>query len=150
MPKTPIPNDLPATLAAILADTYALAVKTHGAHWNVTGPEFFQLHAAFGEQYEALFEAADELAERLRALGARAPGSIADLARRSTLPGAPDANDGASLVKTLYEDHRRLSRAASAGIAAAQAAGDEATADLLVGRVEEHDKTAWMLSSVVA
>ena len=148
MSKNKTATDVAAVLTAILADTYALAVKTHGAHWNVTGPGFYELHEEFGKQYEALFEAADELAERVRALGATAPGSIGDLSRRSTLPGAPDARDGASLVKILYGDHRHLSKAASAGIAVAQAAGDEASADLLVGRVTEHDKTAWMLGAV--
>jgi starvation-inducible DNA-binding protein len=144
------PSPLIDAVSGVLADTYALAVKTHGAHWNVTGPGFFELHQAFGAQYEALFAAADELAERLRALGAKAPGGIAELARGSVLPGAPDASDGASLAKVLLDDHRRLARALALAVKAAQGEGDEATADLLIGRIQEHDKTAWMLAALLA
>lgn len=135
------------SLVAVLADTYALAVKTHGAHWNVVGPLFFQLHEAFSQQYEALFEAADEIAERLRALGQKAPGGIGELAKRATL-ATTDASDGAALAKILAADHRALSKACGEAARAAAAAGDEGTADLFIGRSQEHDKTAWMLASV--
>lgn len=133
-------------LAGVLAQTYALAVKTHAAHWNVTGPHFFHLHAAFGDQYEALFEASDQLAERLRAIGAKAPTGIGDLAKRSGLAPIP-GGEGIALAKALAADHRSLSASCATVARAAGAAGDEATADLLIGRIEEHDKTAWMLES---
>ncbi len=136
-------------LTALLADTYALAVKTHAAHWNVTGPQFFALHAAFAAQYEALFEAADELAERLRALGERAPRGIASLAKGATLDELKD-HDGVALAKVLAKDHRTLSKALSKVVKVAQESADEATADLLIGRIEEHDKTAWMLDATAA
>jgi len=134
-------------LTAILADTYALAVKSHGAHWNVTGPEFFALHAAFGSQYEALFEAADELAERLRALGERAPRSIQALAKATGIEAGKD-DHGVALAKSLRDDHRMLSKACAKAVKVAQEAHDEPTADLLIGRSEAHDKTAWMLDAV--
>ncbi len=140
---------VPTTLAAILADTYALAVKTHGAHWNVTGNAFFALHEAFSVQYLALFEAADEIAERLRALGETAPGSIGDLAELSSLPAAPRSTGEASLVAALRADHAAISKACAAGVAVAQKNGDEVTADLLIGRGQDHDKTAWMLGATL-
>lgn len=136
------------TLTTILADTYALAVKTHAAHWNVTGAQFFALHAAFGEQYEALFEAADDIAERIRALGESAPRGIAALAKASSLDEAK-GNDGLALAKALRNDHRALAKACANAVQVAQQAGDEATADLLIGRIEAHDKTAWMLDATL-
>lgn len=136
-------------LTAILADTYALAVKTHAAHWNVTGAHFFTLHEAFAGQYDALFEAADELAERIRALGAGAPRGIASLAKTASLDEI-DGGDGIALAKALRNDHRAVSKACAKAVAVAQDAGDEATADLLIGRIEAHDKTAWMLDATVA
>jgi len=140
MPNTKSP------LSTILADTYALAVKTHAAHWNVTGAPFFALHAAFGAQYLALFTAADDLAERLRALGQVAPRGMAALAKATTITDTA-STDGIALAKALRDDHRALSRALSTALTAIQAAGDEATADLLIGRIEDHDKTAWMLDA---
>jgi len=143
MPKS---SSIADALTGVLAQTYALAVKTHAAHWNVTGPHFFHLHEAFGDQYEALFEAADELAERLRAIGAKAPTGITDLAKRSGL--APIAgSDGIALAAALAADHRSLAKSCALVARAAGGAGDEATADLLIGRIEAHDKTAWMLES---
>lgn len=134
-------------LGQILAETYALAVKTHAAHWNITGPQFFSLHEAFGTQYDALFTAADDLAERLRALGEKAPNGLKALAKISEVSDI-SSHDGVALAKALAADHTALSKLLAKGIAAAQAAGDEATADLFIGRTEEHDKTAWMLGAV--
>lgn len=140
-------SPITAALHAVLADTYALAVKTHGAHWNVTGPVFFQLHDAFAAQYDALFIAADDVAERIRALGTTAPAGIAGLARATSIADSQN-NDGIALAKALAVDHRTLSAACAKAVAVAQKAGDEASADLLIGRIEAHDKTAWMLESV--
>lgn len=136
-------------LRQILADTYVLAVKTHAAHWNVTGAQFFSLHAAFGTQYEALFTAADDLAERLRALGGKAPAGLRALGKASKVEDI-DGSDGLKLAKALADDHTALSAALKKGIAAAEAADDGATADLLTGRLEDHDKTAWMLKATIA
>lgn len=135
-------------LTQVLADTYALAVKTHGAHWNVRGHGFFRLHAAFEEQYTELFLAADELAERIRALGVDAPTSIRQLAELSSLADGAKGDDD-TLVRGLRDDHRRIAERARGAIAEAQEAGDEATADLLIGRSQAHDKTAWMLSATL-
>lgn len=137
------------TLTSILADTYALAVKTHSAHWNVTGAQFFSLHDAFGSQYEALLDVADDIAERIRALGGKAPRGILALAKAASIEDTADS-DGLALAKALRNDHRALSKACAKAVKIAQDAGDEATADLLIGRVEAHDKTAWMLDSAIA
>jgi len=136
-----------AALHGVLADTYALAVKTHGAHWNVTGPVFFQLHDAFAAQYDALFIAADDVAERIRALGAVAPAGIAGLAGATSIADS-HSSDGIALAKALAADHRTLSAACAKAVGVAQKASDEASADLLIGRIEAHDKTAWMLEAV--
>ncbi len=136
-------------LTTILADTYALAVKTHAAHWNVTGSGFFELHAAFGSQYEALLAAADELAERIRALGDGAPVGLKALAKLTTVADI-ESTDGRELAKSLREDHRAMSKVIAKAVAVAQKGADEGTADLLIGRSQEHDKTAWMLSAYAA
>ncbi len=136
-------------LTTVLVDTYALAVKTHGAHWNCTGAQFFALHAAFGAQYAALFEAADELAERVRALGERAPRGITAIAKATRVEEVK-GDDGLALAKSLRDDHRSLTKACAKALKVAEDAGDESTADLLIGRMEEHDKTAWMLDATVS
>jgi starvation-inducible DNA-binding protein len=139
-------SSVATALHGVLVDTYALAVKTHSAHWNVTGSGFFQLHAAFMTQYEALFEAADLLAERIRALSLSAPSGMSAFAKATSLADNAN-NDGLNLAKTLAADHRTISAACAKAVSIAQDAHDEASADLLIGRIEEHDKTAWMLES---
>lgn len=147
-PAATTPSVVVKDLTRILAETFALAVKTHGAHWNVRGPGFFRLHAAFEAQYQELYLAADELAERIRALGEDAPASLRQLAELSAISETPRADDEA-LVRALRDDHRRLADRLRAAIVVTQEAGDEATADLLIGRVQSHDKTAWMLSATL-
>ncbi len=135
-------------LTAVLADTYALGVKTHGAHWNVRGAGFFRLHTAFEQQYQALFLAADEVAERIRALGSDAPGSMRQLLELSSV-GEPPSSSSRELVTALRDDHRALSEACRQALAEAQEDGDEATADLLIKRTSDHDKVAWMLEATL-
>lgn len=142
------PSGVVKDLTQVLADTYGLAVKTHGAHWNVRGAGFFRLHAAFEEQYTALFLAADELAERIRALGVDAPSSLRELSELSSIGETPKGDDD-TLVRALRDDHRRIAERARKAIAGAQDGDDEATADLLIGRAQAHDKTAWMLSATL-
>ena len=142
-------NSLNSHLGQILADTYALAVKTHAAHWNVTGAQFFTLHDVFGTQYEALLAAADELAERLRALGAKALSGIQTLAKATSITDIT-STDGLALAKALYADHIALSKLLAKAVVDAQSEHDEATADLLIGRIAEHDKTAWMLKATIS
>lgn len=137
-----------AGLARVLAGTAALAVKTQNFHWNVEGPHFAALHALFEEQYGALQEASDTLAERIRALGDCAPGGLAAFAALSPVGDAPqDPPAAEAMIAVLAEDHRTMSGEASALLRTAQDAGDEVTVDMMVERMTEHDKTAWMLDA---
>lgn len=134
-------------LRRVLADTYALYTKTHGYHWNVTGPRFQALHAMFMTQYTELWAALDVIAERIRALGHFAPGSSGEmLENASIMPdnGVPDADD---MIANLARGHEAVSRAVRAAIKVATEAGDDVTVDLLVERATIADKTAWMLRS---
>ncbi len=132
-------------LARLLADTYTLYLKSHGYHWNVSGPHFRSLHLMFEEHYMELRDAVDVIAERILALGYPAPASYAELGRLSSVAddeGAPAAMD---MVRRLVEGHEAVIRTAREVVHMAEAAGDVATADLATGRVEIHEKTAWML-----
>jgi starvation-inducible DNA-binding protein len=135
-------------LTVVLADTYNLAVKTHGAHWNAHGPDFFRLHSAFEKQYQALIAAADLLAERIRALDSVAPGSMRQLLALSSI-GDPPAADGQLLVEALRDDHRMLAENCRAALAAAGEAGDDVTVEMMTTRIAEHDKAAWMLTATL-
>jgi len=135
------------TLSVLLADSYLLMLKTHNYHWNVTGPHFSGLHTMFQGQYEELFAAVDEMAERLRALGEKAPGSFADFTKLSKLKeetGHPAAND---MIQNLADDHETLAADADALLKAATEVGDDATGDLAVQRLHLHQKTVWMLKA---
>lgn len=137
-------------LAQTLADTYTLQLKTQFYHWNVTGPYFASLHAMFGEQYDALSAAVDEVAERIRALGQPTPGTFREflqttqISEDKTVPTTWQA-----MVKNLLAGHETCARALHAAIPTAQKYGDEVTADLFITRAEEHEKTAWMLRSLL-
>jgi starvation-inducible DNA-binding protein len=136
-------------LSRMLADTYTLYLKTHGFHWNVTGPMFTTLHTMFEQQYNELALAVDLIAERIRALGALAPGSYAEfseLASVSETKGAPAATD---MVRLLLEAHETVIRTARGAFPAAERAGDQASMDLLTQRLQVHEKTAWMLRSLL-
>lgn len=138
------------TLSVLLADSYLLMLKTHNYHWNVTGPHFGALHTLFQGQYEELFGAVDNLAERLRALGEKAPGSFADFTKLSKLKeetGNPAAND---MIQNLADDHETLAADADAVLKAATEVGDDATGDLAIERIQFHQKTAWMLKAHLA
>ena len=138
------------TLYALLCDTYVLALKTHAAHWNVTGPSFHGLHLAFDAHYTELTAAADILAERLRALQHPAPSGMQELLSHSSIEPAIPGTDGVLLAKTLAKDHRKIASGCQKAADHAEEAGDSATADLLIGRIEEHEKTAWMLEATAA
>jgi len=148
MAKSPI--NVVADLNTLLSDTYVLALKTHAAHWNVTGPSFQGLHSAFGAQYAQLTAAADILAERLRALGQPAPSGMKALLAGTTLIDAIPGNDGMLLARTLAVDHRSIAKACVEAAEKASEAHDSASSDLLVTRVEEHQKSAWMLEATSA
>ena len=135
-------------LQTLLADSYALMAQTHLAHWNVEGPGFFQLHKAFQRQYEELFTAIDDVAERLRALDVLAPGGLKTLAKSSRLEemavGTAPAKD---FVAHLIDSHEILVGNAHALREAAGGSGDLETQDLVIGRLRAHEKTLWMLKS---
>ena len=136
-------------LSRLLADTYTLALKTHNFHWNVTGPQFNSLHVMFMAQYTELYLAADLIAERIRALGAFAPGSYADYARLGRVKdaqGVPSAND---MVRELLDGHETAARTARETLPLTESARDQVSADLLTQRLQVHEKTAWMLRSVI-
>ena len=138
------------SLSVLLADSYILMLKTQNYHWNVTGPHFIGLHTMFQGQYEELFASVDELAERLRALGEKAPGSFTDFAKLSKVKeetGNPAAND---MIQNLADDHETLAADADALLKAATEIGDDATGDMAIERMQAHQKTAWMLKAHLA
>ena len=134
-----------------LADTYALYMKTHAYHWNVTGPQFHTLHVMFEEQYREMWAALDEIAERVRALGVFAPTSAKALAELSAVENADAAPPpAAEMVKRALDGHETLIKRARESLATAEEAGDAASADLLTVRIQSHEKTAWMLRAMSA
>lgn len=136
-----------AALEKLLADTYTVYLKTHNYHWNVTGPMFTTLHTLFEQQYTELALAVDEIAERIRTLGAKAPGSYAEFAELSTVADAIGAPKATEMIEALVADQGLIADSARAVIAAANDASDDATADLGTRRLDVHQKNAWMLRS---
>jgi starvation-inducible DNA-binding protein len=134
-------------LNTVLADEYALYTKTRNYHWNVTGPHFNDLHKFFEAQYEELEAFVDEVAERARALGGRAVGSLAEFAKTTRLTEDTGAVTGATeMTRALLGDHETLVRALRADVAAtAERYQDVGTSDFLTGLMEKHEKMAWML-----
>jgi len=135
-------------LSQLLADSYTLYLKTHNYHWNVTGPHFGALHAQFETQYTDLALAVDAVAERIRALGHRAPGSYAEFsARTEVVEASMEPTKAMEMVAALATDHQMVARAAARVFSVASASGDEPTAGLATTRQEVHEKAAWMLRS---
>lgn len=146
-PKTQS-NAVISGLKTLLADTYALMGQTHLAHWNVEGDNFFQLHTAFQTQYEELFTAVDDIAERLRALDVLAPGGLRTLADASEIQELPINHTPAKdFVAHLVDSHETVVACAHALREAAGDANDLETQDLVIGRLQVHQKTLWMLKS---
>jgi starvation-inducible DNA-binding protein len=137
-------------LARLLADTYTLYLKTHNYHWNVEGPMFNTLHTMFEEQYTELATAVDEIAERIRTLGIYAPGSYKAFAKLSSIEEEEDVPSAEQMIRNLVKAHEAVVRTAREVFPAAEKASDEPTADLLTQRMQIHEKTAWMLRSMVA
>lgn len=136
-------------LSRLLADSYTLYLKTHNFHWNVTGKMFQTLHVMFEQHYTELALAVDLIAERIRALGLPAPGSYAAFARLSSVPDTDGVLVAMDMVKLLVEAHETVIRTAREVVKAAEEAGDQATADLGTQRLQVHEKTAWMLRSLL-
>jgi starvation-inducible DNA-binding protein len=132
-------------LARVLADTFVLYFKTHSYHWNVTGMQFKALHELFEVQYTELWNAIDEIAERIRALSEYAPVNLKELQDKATLREAGQLPDAEEMLKQLAHDNRAIVDSIYPALRAAQEAGDEATTDMLIGRVTIHEKAAWML-----
>ncbi|MFK7730375.1 MAG: Dps family protein [Pseudomonadales bacterium] len=136
------------SLKVLLADSYTLYLQTHNFHWNVTGPQFRELHLMFEEHYTELATAVDEIAERIRTLGVAAPGTYAEFARLSQIAeveGVPSASD---MISVLNNGHETVVRTCRAVLAMAQNADDESTAALVGDRMRVHEKTAWMLRAI--
>ncbi|MCW5664874.1 MAG: DNA starvation/stationary phase protection protein [Piscinibacter sp.] len=139
-----------AGLSRLLADTYTLYLTTHNFHWNVTGPMFNTLHAMFMAQYTELWNAVDPIAERIRALGHAAPGSYAQFGALASIKDAPAKPPKAlEMVRILVDGHEAVARTARSVFPLAAAADDQPTADLLTQRLDVHEKTAWMLRSLL-
>src|SRR5262245_62705596 len=139
------------SLSQVLADTYVLHLKTHAYHWNVTGPLFASLHLLFETQYTELHNAADALAERIRALGRFAPGSYASFSRLATIKEDNDEVPAAmTMIANLVMGHEALGRTLRSAFKTAEAGGDRATMDMLIGGMEARDKAGWMLRRQLA
>jgi starvation-inducible DNA-binding protein len=134
-------------LLRFLAETYAVYTKTHNFHWNVTGPMFDMLHKMFEEHYNEMWNAIDEIAERVRILGSTVPEDFARLSTITTNAAVPDSNE---MIRQLVEGHETVIRTAREMIPMVQDAEDEATAGLLTDRMEIHEKTTWMLRSLIS
>lgn len=137
-------------LSRLLADTYTLYLTTHNFHWNVTGPMFNTLHLMFMAQYTELWTAVDPVAERIRSLGHAAPGSYAQFSALASVPDVPATPPKAlEMVRILVQGHEAVARTARELFPLADKAGDQPTADLLTQRLTVHEKTAWMLRSLL-
>ncbi len=136
-------------LSVLLADTYALALKTQNYHWNVTGSEFYSLHKLFEEQYEALHDAADILAERIRALNSFAPGSFSEFSKMTTIPEAKKNINSKAMLEDLVQSNLYAIKQCKKAIRVADNAEDDATVDMVTARLEEHEKYVWMLRSSI-
>lgn len=137
-------------LAGLLADSYTLYLKTHNYHWNVTGPMFQTLHLMFETQYTELAIAVDDIAERIRALGEKAPGSYTEFSKLSSIKEAVGEITATEMISDLVKAQESVIKTARGIYKVAASANDEATADLLTQRIQLHEKTAWMLRSLLA
>ncbi len=143
-------EQIAAGLANLLADSYTLYLKTHNYHWNVEGPMFNTLHLMFETQYTELALAVDEIAERIRALGIKAPGSYAEFVELTSVEEAQGGETAEEMIRQLALGQEAVVRTARAAFPAADAANDEPSADLLTQRLQIHEKNAWMLRSMLA
>lgn len=136
-------------LNALLADNYGLYLKTHAFHWNVTGPMFQTLHLMFETQYNELWLANDLIAERIRALGFHVKATYSAFSKLSSIPEADGVPEATDMVRELVKGHEAAARTARSIFPRAEKGGDESTVDLLTQRLQIHEKTAWMLRSLV-
>jgi|TARA_B110001469_G_C9619547_1_gene308657 starvation-inducible DNA-binding protein len=137
-------------LRLVVADSYALLAQTHICHWNVRGPAFFSLHTAFEGLYTELFTAVDEIAERIRALGALAPGGLGNLAKMAGTKEIAEDSSSTEMVEHLVALNHKLVTDLKNARDAAGDSGDDQTQDLMIARIQIHEKTIWMLNSFLA
>jgi starvation-inducible DNA-binding protein len=135
------------SLSTVLADAYMLYLKTHNFHWNVTGPMFSALHVMFEEQYTEQWNALDDIAERIRALGHFAPATYKRYAELSSITEEPEVLAAKDMIRQLVDGNETLIRTLRAGVKIADELDDYPTADMLTTRMEVHEKNAWMLRS---
>lgn len=140
-------KEVAACLGHLLAGTYILQLKTQNYHWNVTGPHFAALHGLFGTQYDAIALAVDEVAERIRSIGHVTPGSFREFSTTSAIKEDKSLPDWPEMLGNLAEDNETIARQCREWLHTVQKAGDEGSADLLIRRMQEHEKAAWMLRS---
>ncbi len=136
-------------LSRLLADTYTLYLKTHNYHWNVTGPMFQTLHLMFMTQYTEMWNAVDLVAERIRTLGYPAPGTYKAFSALATIKEDESVPPAQQMIKNLVKGHEQVARTARSILPVVEKASDEPTADLLTQRLQLHEKTAWMLRSLL-
>jgi len=136
-------------LSRILADSYSLMISSHNYHWNVKGKNFRQIHLLTEEQYTDLFNAVDEIAERIRSLGFIAPGSFEEFGQLSDIKTPDSGSSEDEMLADLLNGHEHIAKHAREVVAQADEAADEATADLLTERIDVHEKSAWMLRSML-
>lgn len=136
-------------LERLLADSSVLYLKTHNFHWNVEGPMFNTLHQMFMEQYTELWNALDLIAERIRSLGSYAPGSYKEYSKISSIPESEGRVSATGMIEQLLKGHEAVAKTARGVFPAAEAGSDESTIDLLTQRLQVHEKTAWMLRSLL-
>lgn len=137
-------------MSRLLADTQRLYQKTHSYHWNVTGPMFVTLHTMFEQQYTELWTAQDIIAERIRALGFFAPGTSAEFAALTGIPEDSGVPGAEQMLRNLVDGHEATARTARIVLKTAEGASDAPSADLMTERLQVHEKTAWMLRSLLA
>jgi starvation-inducible DNA-binding protein len=140
---------LAEALSPVLANTFILSLKTQSFHWNVTGPMFYTLHSMFEEQYNELWQAGDAIAERIRTLGAAAPGSYREFSKLTYLRESEAVPSATGMLGELLSDHETSARTVRTALATARSVVDAATEDLLTQRLLAHEKAAWMLRSLL-
>ncbi|MCP5469185.1 MAG: DNA starvation/stationary phase protection protein [Chlamydiales bacterium] len=140
-------NEVIKKLSHFLADSYVLYIKTLNFHWNMTGSEFFMFHKLLQDQYEALAEASDDVAERIRQLGGKAPGSMAEFLKLACMKESLTDLSMTEMVRELVASHELMVKHAGEIIAYCDQNGDPGTSDMIVGRMRDHDKQAWLLRS---
>jgi len=136
-------------LSSLLADTYTLYLKTHSFHWNVEGPMFQTLHVMFMGQYTEMWNALDIIAERIRSLGHYAPGTYAEFSKLSSIKESKAVPKAEQMIKELIEGHESVIRTIREMFPTAEQAKDQTTMDVLTQRLDVHEKTAWMLRSLL-